>query len=109
MIRSAPSRKPVASTFNDAINGLFGGQYSLERRLPIALQFVSFSPDQRSLLKKAASLPRHIETMMDAFERQLTPEQQADPRFAFRVFMVHRIATRATGADLAVELVLLVR
>ncbi len=91
--------------FNDAIKGLFGAQYALERRLPIALQFVTFSPDQRALLKKAGTLPRHVETMMDAFERQLTPEQQADPRFAFRVFMVHRTANRAPGADLAVELV----
>jgi hypothetical protein len=91
--------------FNDAIKSLFGAQYALERRLPIALQFVTFSPDQRALLKKASTLPRHIETMMDAFEQRLTPEQQADPRFAFRVFMVHKIANRAPGADLAVELV----
>jgi len=73
--------------------------------LPIALQFVTFSSDQRPLLKKAATLPRHVETMMDAFEHQLTPEQQADPRFAFRVFMVHKTANRAPGVDLAVELV----
>jgi hypothetical protein len=91
--------------FNDAIKTLFGAQYALERRLPIALQFVTFSPDQRALLKKATTLPRHVETMMDSFERQLTPEQQADPRFAFRVFMVHKTANRAPGADLAVELV----
>lgn len=91
--------------FNDAIKSLFGAQYALERRLPIALQFVTFSPDQRALLKKAGTLPRHVETMMDAFERQLTPGQQADPRFAFRVFMVHKTANRAPGADLAVELV----
>ena len=43
--------------------------------------------------------------MMDAFQRELPPEQQADPRFAYRVFMVHRTANRAPGADLAVELV----
>lgn len=91
--------------FNDAIKSLFGAQYALERRLPIALQFVTFSPDQRALLKKAGTLPRHVETMMDAFELQLTPEQRADPRFAFRVFMVHKTANRAPGADLAVELV----
>jgi hypothetical protein len=66
---------------------------------------VTFSPDQRALLKKASTLPRHVETMMDTFERRLTPEQQADPRFGFRVFMVHRTANRAPGADLAVELV----
>lgn len=91
--------------FNDAIKSLFGAQYALERRLPIALQFVTFSPDQRALLKRAGGLPRHIETMMDAFEQKLSAEQVADPRFAFRVFMVHKSANRAPGADLAVELV----
>lgn len=91
--------------FNDAIKSMFGAQYALERRLPIALQFVTFSPDQRAILKKAGTLPRHVETMMDSFEQKLTPEQQADPRFAFRVFMVHKTANRAPGADLAVEIV----
>lgn len=91
--------------FNDAIKSMFGAQYALERRLPIALQFVTFSPDQRAILKKAGTLPRHVETTMDNFEQKLTPEQQADPRFAFRVFMVHKTANRAPGADLAVEIV----
>lgn len=91
--------------FNDAIKSMFGVQYALERRLPIALQFVTFSPDQRAVLKKAGDLPRHIETMMDDFERRLTPEQQVDPRFAYRVFMIHKTANRSPNADLAVELI----
>lgn len=91
--------------FNDAIKSMFGPQYALERRLPIALQFVTFSPDQRAALKKAGNLPRHIETAMENYEQKLTAEQLADPRFAFRVFMVHKTANRAPGADLAVEIV----
>ncbi len=91
--------------FNDAIKSMFGAQYALERRLPIALQFVTFSPDQRAILKKAGSLPRNVETMMENYEQKLTPEQLADPRFAFRVFMVHKTANRAPGADLAVEII----
>lgn len=43
--------------------------------------------------------------MMDAFENQLTPEQRADPRFAFHVFLVHKAANRVSGADLVVELI----
>ncbi|ADP72365.1 hypothetical protein Rvan_3168 [Rhodomicrobium vannielii ATCC 17100] len=91
--------------FNDTIKQHFGPQYGLERRLPIALQFVTFSPDQRALLKKAGTLPRHIETMMEGFERHLTPEQQADPRYAHRLFMIRKTANRAPSSDLAVELV----
>lgn len=91
--------------FNDAIKQLFGAQYALERRLPIALQFVTFSPDQRAILKRAGGLPHHVEVVMGQFEGRLTPEQQADPRYAFRVFMVGRTANHAPGADLAVEIV----
>jgi Protein of unknown function (DUF3644) len=68
--------------FNDAIKTLFGPQFGLERRLPLALQFVTFSADQRSVLKKPAALPKNIETIMDAFHARLSPEQQADPKFA---------------------------
>jgi len=91
--------------FNDAIKQLFGAQYALERRLPIALQFVTFSPDQRVILKRAGGLPRNVETIMGEFEGRLTSEQQADPRYAFRVFMVHKTANRAPSADMAVEIV----
>lgn len=89
--------------FNEAIKKLFGPQYGLERRLPIALQFVTFSPDQQLAIKKASGLPTHIETMMDAFHQKLTAEQQADPRFAYRVAFVPKIGVKATTADLAIE------
>jgi hypothetical protein len=91
--------------FNDAIKTLFGAQYGLERRLPIALQFVTFGSDQRALLKKAISLPAHIEAMMDAFHGGLTHEEQADPHFAYRVAFVAKTANRASSADLAIEFV----
>ena len=91
--------------FNEAVKKLFGAQFGLERRLPIALQFVTFSPDQRAVLRKAGSLPRHIETMMEAFHERLSPEEQADPQFAYRVAFVPKVVNRATTADLAVEFV----
>ena len=91
--------------FNDSIKKLFGPQFGLERRLPIALQFVTFSPDQRTVLKKAATLPRHIETMMEAFHGRLSPEEQADPQFAYRVAFVPKTANRASSADLAIEFI----
>lgn len=91
--------------FNDSIKKLFGAQFGLERRLPIALQFVTFSADQRSILKKASNLPQHIATMMDAFHQRLTEEQQTDSRFAYRVAFIPKIGNRASNADLAVEFV----
>lgn len=91
--------------FNDAIKSYFGSQYGLKRRLPIALQFVTFSSDQRAVLKKASSLPSHIEAMMDEFHQGLTEEQQADPDFAYRVAFVPKVSNRALNADLAVEFI----
>ncbi|MBB6225293.1 DUF3644 domain-containing protein [Rhizobium leguminosarum] len=91
--------------FNDAIKKLFGAQYALERRLPIALQFVTFSSDQRSILKKASSLPPHITTALDEFHQGLTDEQLADPDFAYRVVFVPKLANRKSSADLAIEFV----
>jgi len=91
--------------FNDTLKKLFGEQYALERRLPIALQFGNLSPDQRAIIKKADGLPHNIKTMIDKFEGHLTAEQQDDPRYAFRVFMVGRTTNRHSSADLAVEIV----
>ena len=66
--------------FNDVIKTLFGAQYALERRLPIALQFVTFSPDQRALLKKAGTLPRHVEVDDGRLREPATPEQRVRTR-----------------------------
>ena len=91
--------------FNTTIKTLFGAHYGLERRLPIALQFVTFGADQRAVLKRGSSLPGHIETMMTSFHEQLTPEELADPRFAFRVAFVPKVANKLGAADVAVEFI----
>jgi Protein of unknown function (DUF3644) len=91
--------------FNDVIKELFGPQYGLERQLPIALQFVTFSADQRAVLKRASGLPGHIQTMMNEFHGRLSDAEQADPRFAFRVAFVQKVGGRASSADLAIEFV----
>ena len=94
-----------AIDFNDAIKKLFGPQLGLERRLPIALQFVTFSPDQREVLKRAGGLPDNVATTMDAFHAKLTPDEAADSRFAFRVALVPLTVSRPKNADAAYRLV----
>lgn len=90
--------------FNDALKQEFGKQYALERRLPIALQFVTFDGDLRGELKKAKALPANIETTMNTFISTMKPEEQADPRFAFRVAFIPKIGKPST-ADAAYTLV----
>ncbi|MET4734256.1 hypothetical protein ABIE64_002991 [Thalassospira sp. MBR-102] len=91
--------------FNEAIKRLFGVRYSLEKRLPIALQFVSFSDDQRDLLKKAGDLPQHIQTTMNTFYNAMTEDELANPSFAYRVAFVPKIGKSASSSDMAVEFV----
>lgn len=91
--------------FNDSIKKLFGPQFGLEKRLPLALQFVTFASDQRITLKKANALPANIETMMTAFHGGLTEDQQKDPAFAYRVAFVPKLGSRASNADVAIEFV----
>lgn len=91
--------------FNDVIKEVFGPQYGLEKRLSIALQFVSFGADQRTLLKKASDLPQHVSTFISAFENNLTEEQLADPAYRMSVAFVPIIRNRVSSADRAIEFV----
>ncbi|CAN5413503.1 hypothetical protein BH10PSE4_BH10PSE4_39950 [soil metagenome] len=90
--------------FNDAIKTLFGARFALEKRVQIALQFVTFDGAQRASLL-GAELPPHIGTIMDNFHNGLTDEEQADPRFRFRVAFVPKLSGKASKADLAIEFV----
>lgn len=90
--------------FNETIRSLFGKEYGLEKRLPIALQFVTFDGGQRANLI-GQDLPPNVATAMDYFHNGLSDEEQADPKFRFRVAFVPKVAGKATQSDLAIEFV----
>jgi hypothetical protein len=64
----------------------------LEKRLPLALQFVSFGAEQRAALKKASGLPKHIEAAIGAFEHGLTDEEMKDPAYRISYGFVPMVA-----------------
>jgi hypothetical protein len=90
--------------FNDAIKTLFGKEFALEKRLPIALQFVTFDGAQRAGLV-GADLPVNIAAAMDNFHNTLTDDEQKDPKFRYRVAFVPKISGKASKADVAVEFI----
>lgn len=94
-----------ALNFNDVLKKEFGVQYGLEKRLPIALQFVSFGSEQRSVLKKASGLPKNLEAAIDAFEHGLDEEQMKDPAYRMSYGFVPMAAKKPGAADLAVQIV----
>jgi len=91
--------------FNNFISEHFGKQFGLEKRLPLALQFVTFSSEQRLVLKGKVDLPQHILTKMETIESALTEEQKLDPAYAYRVIFASKSANHKSGADLAVEFI----
>ena len=56
-------------------------------------------------MKSAAGLPRHIESVINAFENGLTEEQERDPAYRITYGFVPVAAKRAGAADLAVQIV----
>ncbi|WP_255572038.1 DUF3644 domain-containing protein [Celeribacter sp. PS-C1] len=90
--------------FNDAIKRLFGKEFALEKRLPLALQFVTFDGSQRASLI-GQDLPPNVATAMDDFHGRLSAEEQADPKFRYRVAFVPKVAGKASKSDIAVEFV----
>jgi Domain of unknown function (DUF3644) len=89
--------------FNAALKEWFGPQYALEKRMPIALQFVTFDVNQRVALKKASDLPQNIEASIDAFENELSEAQYADPAYRYRAAFVPIVKNRASAADASIE------
>ena len=90
--------------FNDAIKILFGKEFALEKRLPIALQFVTFDGARRASLV-GQDLPPNVAAAMDDFHNRLTDAEQADPKFRYRVAFIPKVAGKASKSDLAVEFV----
>lgn len=94
-----------ALNFNHMIKAEFGAQYGVEKRLPLALQFVSFGAEQRMAIKKAFGLPKHIAAAINAFEHGLTEEQMKDPAYRISYGFVPITAKKPGAADVVVQVV----
>lgn len=94
-----------ALNFNDLLKTEFGAQYGLEKRLPLALQFVSFGAEQRAALKKASGLPKHVEAAIDAFEHGLSDEEMKDPAYRISYGFVPVVAKKPGAADTPIHIV----
>lgn len=94
-----------AINFNETLKSEFGAGLGLERRLPLALQFVTFDRHQRSALKRAAGLPQNVEAAIHAFEHGLTEEEAKDPAYRISYGFVPLVGKKAGAADVAVQIV----
>ncbi|MET0748904.1 MAG: DUF3644 domain-containing protein [Rhizobium sp.] len=87
--------------FNDSIKGLFGAQFGVDKRLSMALQFVTFDGGQRAALK-GAKLPPNLSATLDAFRKHLTEAEAADPQYRIR-FAFLPLVGKANSADVTLD------
>ncbi len=99
-----PLMQACCINFNGAIRSWFGGQFGLERRLPIALQFVTFDAAQAAGLKRAPALPATIASRLDAFHAKMSDDELKDPAFTYRVTFVPKLG-KASRSDTAVKFI----
>ena len=94
-----------AINFNNVLKREFGAQYGLEKKLPLALQFVTFDLEQQSALKKVFGLPQHIEASIKNFEANLTEDQFHDTAYRMSYAFVPIAGRNKNTTDRAIEFI----
>ncbi|MDZ7863523.1 DUF3644 domain-containing protein [Acidovorax sp.] len=91
--------------YNELIKRLFGDELGIDKHLAFSLQFSSISTDQIEGLKAASGLPAHIQAYIDQFDEKLTLDEYNDPKFAYRILFVQKLANHQSQADQVVEFI----
>jgi len=93
--------------FDDVLAREFGTRYSLNESLAFSLQFSKSIPPQKAtaLRRHLASVGKNVLEFINAFRNGLPDEVVNDPKYSFRVYLVPKVTTKPTSADVAVEFV----
>lgn len=91
--------------YHDASVLLFGEEYGIAKHLAVSLQFSSLSQEQVDTLEKQTGLPGHIKKYIEGFDGELTPEEFASAKFAYRVIFVPKTANHPNQADQVITFV----
>ena len=91
--------------YNDWIKKICGNEYGIDQDLSFSLQLSAITLEQESLLLVKKNLPTSISSFITSFEAGLTEEEFQNPRYAYRVFFVRKLANRKGQADKVIEFV----
>jgi hypothetical protein len=85
----------------------FGARYALTDQLALALQFSQIQPDEKAKATKAAlvGVARGVIGYIENFRAALPAPTLSSMKYSFSVFLVPRVANRASAADAAVQFV----
>jgi hypothetical protein len=85
----------------------FGPTFGLSEQLVLALQFSSLLPDEKRKAFKAtaSSASKGVSEYIDRFRASLPASTRNSMSYSFSVYLVPRVANRATSADYIVQFV----
>ena len=91
--------------YNEYIKKLFGDDNGIEKHLSFSLQFSTISNEQKELLEEQPGLPANIHGYIQEFDAELSDEEFANPRYAYRILFVPKTANRRGQADRVIEFI----
>lgn len=91
--------------YNSYIKQFFGDECGIDKHLAFSLQFSAISKEQVAMLPAPGELPAHIQGFITRFEKGLSEDEYASPKFAYRVLFVQKTANRKGQADQVIEFV----
>lgn len=85
----------------------FGARYALTDQLALALQFSQIQPEERARATKTAltGVAKSVTGYIERFRTALPPATLSSMKYSFSVFLVPRVANRASTADAAVQFI----
>ena len=85
----------------------FTPRYALTDQLALALQFSHVQPDERAKATKTAlaGVAKGVVNYIEQFRTALPPATLSSMKYSFSVFLVPRVANRASTADAALQFV----
>lgn len=82
---------------------LFGDKYDIREQLALSLQFAPVSPETVELIKDNPKLSSNVRNYIAAFESNLSENQVASQRYAYRLLFAPKSANRPGQADRVIE------
>lgn len=91
--------------YNDYIKKLFGKDLGIDKHLAFSLQFSTISEEQKDLLADQPGLPGNIKSFIKGFDDNLSADEYASEKYAYRILFVPKTANRKGQADRVIEFV----
>lgn len=91
--------------YNEYLKKFFGVHLGIENHLSFSLQFSNIEHEQKNLLSEQKGLPQNIRRYIEDFDNELSTEEFASQRYAYRILFVPKTANRKGQADRVIEFV----